>query len=175
MEFKSLKCPWCQYETKSKYVEVLGVSNQKLCEHVLKEHKIMIVCPEELADLAEYLFLRKADLDLLISQSRSAAGTCLPPVAFGCSIHQRQLSHGDPSMALDREIRLKIHEKVVENIVRYVTQERNAWDSARKCIFCEEAAFSNRKAYFHHLAARHSFWLGREESLVFVSQLLDKL
>ncbi|KAJ6647420.1 Zinc finger protein [Pseudolycoriella hygida] len=144
--------------------------------HLFLSHKIVISDEKIIPFLDEYLvYWRNKFQDKNISDPLSEYCTTLllnhlPDGTPAVNEKYYLLSDVLPE---DYELRNKLHQKRLEQVVSQYQFERSDQTFKRECLHCREVITPTRANFIEHLYVKHFVLLGKVENLVFIDELID--
>jgi hypothetical protein len=142
-----------------------------LSKHLLVEHKLTIDDLQNITDLPRYMLYWKGRLEAGLHQENihSIFETNSKDVSQMSSF---RLSDSIPE---DRDLRLRLQEEKLLEVLDQQQKERDDVNFCRSCLFCARQFTGNRSKLFSHMAEFHNFDLGDANNLVYTCQLLRLL
>ncbi|CAL8082860.1 unnamed protein product [Orchesella dallaii] len=172
-----------------------GSAQQEALAHLLKEHKMVIENPNEIANLSKYLVywrerLKSASVtEICVGFATDELGKTPTPnkSRSGISKEPKEANKNDiaqndglyymfsPDLPEDSELRKQLWRKRLDIVLEVNRLEREETTFCRRCLFCREIVNGNRSQCFVHMRDSHSFHIGQPDNLVFVKELLQLL
>ena len=75
----------------------------------------------------------------------------------------------------DKELRMHLQWKRLENVLQVQEKERNNNSFKRSCFFCRTVFEGSSAKLLNHMCYDHNFSVGQPHNLVFIEELLDIL
>lgn len=151
----------------------LPKNGEELLKHLVDQHHFVIGEVNLIADLPSYInywknkFQDESFVDF-VHTMRS------PVTKEDGSKEEVDFYFLNDSNSEDRELRMQLQMKRLENVLEVQENERKLTNFNRSCLFCR-SEFSKVKNLFDHMAFDHNFSVGQSDNLVFVNELLDVL
>ena len=166
---EEVKCLFCDnsYE--------VPTSQKEFIAHLVETHHFMIDQPHMISDLASYVnYWSKKFED--------------SPLTEFCSVLTSKVTSKDSKEEKevdffmlsdvhreDRELRLLLQRRRLEEILDYHRLEREDKSFKRDCLFCRTTFEGDFSKLLNHMAFDHNFSVGKPDNIVFVNELIDLL
>jgi hypothetical protein len=85
---------------------------------------------------------------------------------------EQQFSFLSDIVPEDKELRRRLQEERLEQVLAVQERERDDQTFRRGCLFCRQE-FTRHRDLFDHMAFDHNFSVGQPDNLVYVSKFLD--
>ena len=155
-------CPLCELEFQVEEEE----QRQVLLRHLLLTHSFVIAEVGMVGCLASYLtYWRRKFL------GSSVAAYCTT-VRGEVAGQERDFALLSDIVPEDKELRRKLQEERLEQVLAVQEQERGDTSFLRGCLFCRQE-FTLARELLDHMAFDHNFSVGQPDNLVFVPKFLD--
>jgi len=149
----------------------------ELISHLLLEHGFVIDKPELVADFPSYIAYWRnkfAKANVVITDYTSVLK--MPPQAGGEeSDSSRDIYVLSDRLTEDKELRMHLQWKRLENVLQVQEKERNNNSFKRSCFFCRTVFEGSSAKLLNHMCYDHNFSVGQPHNLVFIEELLDIL
>ncbi|XP_063165504.1 zinc finger protein 277 [Candoia aspera] len=164
-ESPSVPCLFCE--------EYSPVSEQnQILKHMILEHKLVIADVKLIADFRRYLLYWKkrfteqpiADFCCIIRTNSEAALEDQDNYFLLCD-----------ALPEDRELREKLQQQRLKDILEQQQQERYDSDFHGICMFCDRLFLGNRSVLLNHMANDHAFSIGLPDNIVNCKEFLNVL
>ncbi|KAM3832352.1 zinc finger protein 277 isoform 1-T1 [Vipera latastei] len=164
-ESQSVPCLFCE--------EYYPISEQnQILKHMIIKHKLIIADVKLIADFRRYLLYWKkrlreqpiADFCCIIRTNSKAALEDQDDYFLLCD-----------ALPEDRELREKLQQQRLKDIVDQQQQERYDADFHYICMFCDQPFSGNRSVLLNHMTKDHAFNIGLPDNIVNCKEFLDVL
>ncbi|XP_078112489.1 zinc finger protein 277 isoform X1 [Sander vitreus] len=161
----ALLCPFCPESVPLQHKDVL-------LKHLLLEHKLVIADVKLIADLPKYMLYWKGRF---LEQPLTDFCSVIKTNSTGPVEKQEDYFLLCDVLPEDRDLREKLQQKRLEEVLEQQQQERDDGSFHRLCMFCSEEFTGNRASLLNHMAREHSFGIGLPDNIVYCDQFLDTL
>lgn len=160
-----LTCLFCPESVPSAQKDVL-------LKHLLLRHKLVVADVKLIADLAQYLLYWKGRF---LEQPVEDFCSVIKTNSTGPVEKQEDYYLLCDVLPEDRDLREKLQQKRLEEVLEQQQREREDTSFHRPCMFCSEDFIGNRSSLLNHMAREHSFSIGLPDNIVYCNQFLDTL
>ncbi|XP_039663344.1 zinc finger protein 277 [Perca fluviatilis] len=160
-----LLCPFCPESVPLQHKDVL-------LKHLLLGHKLVIADVKLIADLPKYMLYWKGRF---LEQPLTDFCSVIKTNSTGPVEKQEDYFLLCDVLPEDRDLREKLQQKRLEEVLEQQQQERDDSSFHRLCMFCSEEFTGNRASLLNHMAREHSFGIGLPDNIVYCDQFLDTL
>ncbi|TDH09867.1 hypothetical protein EPR50_G00092610 [Perca flavescens] len=160
-----LLCPLCPESVPLRDKDVL-------LKHLLLGHKLVIADVKLIADLPKYMLYWKGRF---LEQPLTDFCSVIKTNSTGPVEKQEDYFLLCDVLPEDRDLREKLQQKRLEEVLEQQQQERDDRSFHRLCMFCSEEFTGNRSSLLNHMAREHSFGIGLPDNIVYCDQFLDTL
>ncbi|XP_040570766.1 zinc finger protein 277 [Lepeophtheirus salmonis] len=167
---KKSACIFCEE------VWLLPKDQQSFFRHLLEVHSFVVGDVNLIADIPAYVGYWKGKF-CTPNGLKDHAFQMKAPVTGpdGKTKIQKNFFFLNDTNPEDRELRVQLQMKRLEQVLEIREKERRNTDFNRGCLFCRLSFSEDPKNLFDHMTLDHNFSVGQTDNLVFFEELLDIL